>query len=358
MAAGFNVEAAIAEFLADSARASLELPHMTTGQRKHAKKAVDLHPELTCVSYGLGQERQLHVFRKGEETERAVQKTEDKTTFAKSDVPKSESSTVSVPNTFIDDWIVAKDSDVEVETVVRRSLPPRLPRFECLEEYDLASIKENMCEDTSPYLSTAASSSGSIPGSPRLSEREALSSARSMHPASRIEVRNTFIHFEDMPAADVRAVQSMPHDMFRRCLLSEVSEEQVTKSSRVPDASSRPVPLVAPSADATVLTMSAKGCTLAPGTQVVIDGLLKLPAFNGLFGTVQSLDEETGRYNILLSSPAGGHKSAKVKGDNLLMVLQSPPPCFPPAVSLEQCESPQWGERNAVGHPLLLSAMV
>merc|ERR1719229_1867166 len=63
------------------------------------------------------------------------------------------------------------------------------------------------------------------------------------------------------------------------------------------------------------------------GTEVMIEGLTKFPAFNGLVGFVQSLDEATGRYNILLSVPAGpgGHQWAKVKAENLKTTLPPPP---------------------------------
>jgi hypothetical protein len=59
----FDVAATIAEFLADESRSMLELPHMTTGQRKKTKTLVDKYPELRCASFGFGAERQLHLFK-------------------------------------------------------------------------------------------------------------------------------------------------------------------------------------------------------------------------------------------------------------------------------------------------------
>jgi len=58
-----GVASAIFEFLADPVRNSLELPHMTTGQRKSIKKLVEQQPELSCESYGFGAERQLYLFK-------------------------------------------------------------------------------------------------------------------------------------------------------------------------------------------------------------------------------------------------------------------------------------------------------
>ena len=70
---------------------------------------------------------------------------------------------------------------------------------------------------------------------------------------------------------------------------------------------------------------------LACGTEVVIVGLSKLPAFNGLRGTVQSFDETTLRFSILLIEPAGGHKWVKVKRENVMPVAPLPPPLSPSA---------------------------
>ena len=40
----------------------------------------------------------------------------------------------------------------------------------------------------------------------------------------------------------------------------------------------------------------------AAGTEVVVEGLTRQPAFNGLRGVVQSVDGSTGRFNVLLAS--------------------------------------------------------
>jgi hypothetical protein len=300
----------------------------------------------------------LHIFKNTKETD-LMGAPEDELVVAKDKLSEADARSVRVKNTFIDDFIVVRAGDEVAEPIATRSVPPRLPVctsiLEGNEEHDLSPIKECAGEDVSPYLSTAASSDGSSPGSPRSSERDSPSLSFGVPPLADIEVRNTFIHFEDVPA-DERVVQSMPHDMFRQCLLSEASAVHTTSNpnvGKVPDASSRPVPLIKHD-----VSMLATGVVLSPGTQVVIDGLLKLPAFNGLRGTVQSLDEESGRYNILLSSPVGGHKTAKVKGDNLLVVSPPPAPCFEPTISLEQCESPLWAERSNVACTLLLASIV
>jgi hypothetical protein len=357
--AGFDVETAIVEFLADYSRSTLQLPHMTTGQRKHAKKVADQHPELACVSYGFGQERQLHLFKKGQSTTgTAVAKVEDNVTVAcvKDELLDRESQPVSVKNTFIDDWVADMGDDTAAEPVVFRSMPPRLPK--CL----LPSIKEAMCEEgASPDRSTVASSSGSsIEGSPRsTNEPEPLVPSFVVPPPPGLEVRNTFIHFEDGRAADERIIQSMPHDMFRQCLSAEVvRSEGNEKRNPTAEAGSRPVPLALDIAVQPGNGAPAMINRLMPGTEVVIEGLSKLPAFNGLKGTVQCMDEESGRYNILLFCPVGAHKFAKVKAENLLIVMPPPPPCFAPTFPLEECRSPAWEERSSVPRALTLTALV
>merc|ERR1712113_778743 len=87
----------------------------------------------------------------------------------------------------------------------------------------------------------------------------------------------------------------------------------------------------------------------ATGTEVVIQGLLKHPEFNGQLGVVQSVDEAMGRYNILVALPAGGHCWAKVKHDNLRPTLQALPPSFAPTLDDGSCipslpSTPTWEE--------------
>jgi hypothetical protein len=55
----------------------------------------------------------------------------------------------------------------------------------------------------------------------------------------------------------------------------------------------------------------------AVGTRVMIQGLVKLPSFNGRIGIVHSLNDASGRYDVLLASPASGRQWAKVKYENL-----------------------------------------
>jgi len=252
----FDIASIIAEFVEDISCTSLELPHMTTGQRKSAKKMLEKHPDLRCESYGFGAERQLHLFKK---CISAAQPKED------------------------DDDMVALD---------KSNVFPDAPKL------------------VLPLL------------------REEL------------RVRNTFIHMEIPSSPCKRAVQSMPHGMFRQCLSAEVSEgtmgydtpstacDESPVAELEPDLQFMVCPLEEARArpDGTLATAPCEAENDAPeerfkpGALVVVEGLLKAPAFNGRSAVVQGWDAAAGRYSILVSC-TGCCQQAKVKEENLRMVL-------------------------------------
>lgn len=225
----FDVEVAITGLLADPSRTSVELPPtLDAEQRKRAKKIIEQHPNLKCESYGLGQDRQMHVFK------RPSGEYQTRNYVGGDSISECSPQSVSVKNTFIDDWIQ----------------PDGMP-------------------------------------------------------------------------ADGRIVQSMPHNMFAQRLSAEMS-------GHVPST-------VKESSDATALPVNNEGATSAVdehqyalGTEVVIDGLIKAPMFNGAYGVVQSWDADSNRYNIMLTvATVGGHRWAKVKGENLRLAL----PQYAPSIS-------------------------
>jgi PAB1-binding protein PBP1 len=57
--------------------------------------------------------------------------------------------------------------------------------------------------------------------------------------------------------------------------------------------------------------------SLHPGTQIMIHGLIRAPAFNGRGGIVESFDAESGRYNIRLLDT---NQLAKIKKENLHLI--------------------------------------
>lgn len=273
-----DMEAMIVDFATDVSRASLELPRLTTGQRKGVKKVIDQYPQLRCESYGFGAERRLHLFKAGPAWElchgKGKEASEDPSAASKG-ICSVESLNVSVDS--------------------QAALPSPLPS---------PCANPRSCARSSPdsmQCSTAASSdectqdeSSSSPSSPELKSRDVHA----------WQVRNTFLHIEDPSVCqNARAVQSMPHGMFGQCLREE--SERVAASP----VSSRVVGQNTP----------ASAQVYYAGMLVKIEGLTKFPAFNGLMGVVQSFDATSGRYDLLLAS-CEFHK-AKVKAENLRQAL-------------------------------------
>jgi hypothetical protein len=61
---------------------------------------------------------------------------------------------------------------------------------------------------------------------------------------------------------------------------------------------------------------SGQSPPLRAGALVLVEGLVKLPAYNGRNAVVEDWDEVTGRYSVLISCPSGCQQ-AKVKAGNL-----------------------------------------
>jgi len=222
--ANIDVAEAIQKFLEDPARESLQLPSLSSQQRKQAKKLIEAHPEIKSESYGFGQDRQLHLFKQ----------------------PQS---------------------------------------------------KGTVTETASSECSTSASEGTGAGQSSK--DYPALSQG--------LPVRNTFIHIDDA-LQDDRIVQSMPHGMFSQCL----------RSDRVNQDAKRQVPEQLQQTSA-----SEQQAGLLEGSHAIVQGLQKLPVFNGQVALVQGWDAEAGRYNILLASPdnVGSFQHAKVKPENLKPVV-------------------------------------
>jgi len=337
-----DVETLITAFLKDPSRPEVKLPPMTPEQRIQAKQLVAKHPELKCESYGMGTDRRLHLFKKG----------------SSGDLPNNPPSAVNVKNTFIDDWVLA-DGEAPPEPVVFRSMPlqaggksplldsileagPRHADF-CMNEKHSTGAEEQRtsgslaADRSSPEGALRASSgNGCQRELPRLPEE-----LRS------IEVRNTFLHIERIEgdSVDERVIQSMPHGMFRSQLAAESEKSLVSPASiEVQNASAAPwvpgekesvastegpppPPSQPPDFSTGGAGMAPSQQFLTPGTPIMVEGLVRAPAFNGLSGVVQNYEEDTGRYSVLLSSPGhpNGVQWAKIKGDNLRLAMPPPP---------------------------------
>jgi len=314
----FDVEAVIAEFMADGSKTTLELPaSLSAAQRNVAKGVVGATQGLKSKSFGIGAERQLHLFKAGAGGEDAVR----------------------VKNGFIDDWVT---DDTSTEPPQFRSMPIGLSRPFETGEVDAISEQLQKFKMRGP----GAPPPGAPPGAPP--QRSAapgaeLSASRKPPPellkwtppenlqgdCFKVSVRDTFIHLEDSQAQDPRAIQSMPDGMFQQSLTAELSARQeflgLTPGYSYPASAQPP----------------AEPPALAAGAEVVVEGLVKAPAFNGRSGIVQSLDQETGRYNILLDEIPGVDTSrqAKVKFENLRL-MAPPPPAFAPGAGPAAARGP------------------
>jgi hypothetical protein len=264
-----DLDAAVGAFLADGAQSALVLPNLSPEQRRQAKRLVDGHPGLRCESYGFGAERQLHVFKDG--------------------APPAPSDAAAAPMLPVramsrelgpDDGAAAEDGAETVRSSVLRRFGAQKP----------------------PGLST---------------------------PAGPLEVRHTFIHFED-PEKETRQVQSMPPGVFQTALRAEAASLRQEAVPPLPSAAGTcgPVLLGATAATQPPPKVSVIEEQFSPGTPIQIIGLSKCPAFNGRQGRVGNFDEETGRYNIILPVPTGQEQWAKVKHENLALVHPEPPPQF------------------------------
>jgi len=239
--AAFDVAIAISEFVADSACTSIELPQLTTGQRKNTKALIKQHPELRCESYGFGNERRLHLFK--------------------------------------------ASCDQEAPQQPIKGSPPQDSCF-CVPE----PLQPEFCTLDMP-----------------------------------LPVRNTFIHIVNV-SVDERAVQSMPHGMFGQSMLLEatckppckVADDIAPVEVLRREFARTPSPTSEPEAEPTV---QAGKCILGIGALVVVEGLTKLPAFNGLSAVVQGFDHTSGRYSIMLVTANGANSQAKIKEENLRLLM-------------------------------------
>eukprot|EP00928_Gymnodinium_smaydae_P007111 TRINITY_DN12561_c0_g1_i1.p1 TRINITY_DN12561_c0_g1~~TRINITY_DN12561_c0_g1_i1.p1 ORF type:complete len:393 (+),score=61.29 TRINITY_DN12561_c0_g1_i1:88-1179(+) len=329
----------IADFIADSNHASLELPPMDIGQRKYVKNILAGHPDLTCESFGFGSERKLHIFKKTK----------------KSDVSDGAKESA----------LPTKRRSDSKPTSIREVIAARFSQVPCKEAQKIGEVQSPR-QSTATTADTTPSDKSSSP-----CDRSALSQVlqdSELQPLEeRIQVRNTFIEIKDMPTDD-RAVRSMPHGMFRRLFEDEIGSDGAGTVPCSKESSASSVDAVQSGNDEFLTTLGEewfftelnKGVAtdlkrnssakleptdpvfaeaplmsapqpppppahLAVGTEVVIEGLWKFPIFNGLHGVVQSLDCDTGRYTVAINSPAapGGHQWAKVKAENLRLAAQA-----------------------------------
>mmetsp|Transcript_58774 Transcript_58774/g.108494 ORF Transcript_58774/g.108494 Transcript_58774/m.108494 type:complete len:328 (+) Transcript_58774:85-1068(+) len=317
----FEAASALAAFLADPTQMTLELPPMSAAQRREVKQLAAQYPELRCESYGFGAERQLHLFKPSTGNSQGAKVSLPSDTASNAGEAEQHPP-VRVRNTFIDGWICNEADAEEAEPVIFRSMPPQLNTDSVTEAQSRQGV--HWCEKPgSPTHSTTASSasrtSSPCPAGNCTQAEATEATAREVN--NNLQVRNTFVHFEESAPTDPRIVQSMPHGMFRKSLAEELAEappEAVGGEALPPQAtaSSFPSAVVRPILEAPQVPPVLQALI---GMEVQVTGLVKTPAFNGHRGLVYSWDTDVARYNVLLSLPTGP-QWAKVKWENLLLL--------------------------------------
>jgi hypothetical protein len=317
----------------------------------------DQYQDLSCESFGFGEERRLHLFKQGSMNRRWRTPETQGQRNNDSSVINAESNVLEMR--FLNDEGVVPDTGLveQLCSVGERALRDGLPKSEAVTFQSMpvtltkSALEASNCskQDITSQkcqLDTSTSASGS--------DRSPTSSIPEL-PAEpqEVQMRNTFVHFGGA-SADEREVQSMPFGMFRQSLLAELSAEFDTMHAFA-DASRAP-------------TLEAIEHAPMPGTEVIINGLVKSPAFNGLKGVVQSIDEASGRYNVLLSSPTCEQQWAKIKGANLTPTVASSHRRVP-ALTVDSGDSdsctvfslpptPAWQEQSVAVATLVLTALV
>lgn len=339
----FDVEAAITQFLADPALASLALPRMTTGQQKQVTMVVDLCPRVRCGTHGFGAEQRL-----------CLSKVENN-----GDIYREDDAELSFKGMPQHCFLGGKGKrDTGVPDLLSLSTSSFSTIASGASTSGVASMR-GMSHGSSSSKSTDEEAMSEPPELIQVHgtyvhidgvgpvEQHVLSSAK-RSPDDQ-QLNNTFIHVEDVGPVDNRNIRSMP-------LIPNCANTMGDASTRIPLApveaaagvsvstciASAPVEanvsVVAAAADehrmpATppIMTpLASPPQCWAPGTEVVIEGLAKFPAFNGCRGVVRTLDLASGRYDIHLALPVAGHQRAKVKAENIRMVVSPLLPSYTP----------------------------
>eukprot|EP00747_Dinoflagellata_sp_TGD_P184437 gnl/TRDRNA2_/TRDRNA2_40045_c0_seq2.p1 gnl/TRDRNA2_/TRDRNA2_40045_c0~~gnl/TRDRNA2_/TRDRNA2_40045_c0_seq2.p1 ORF type:complete len:371 (+),score=56.97 gnl/TRDRNA2_/TRDRNA2_40045_c0_seq2:97-1209(+) len=311
------VALAINRLLADERLVSLELPRMLTAeQRKRAKQLIERHPELSCESYGFGSDRVMHVFRRSStRVDEAMESVEGRHRVLSWEAVGAVS--LKVKNTFIDDVVNFDDTGIEAcdsPNILFRSLPARLP-------HGMPWRRDDSCvgsaKRSGPFVLHLPGWDASpiAKGSVSSLFRDEKCGHGHVHPSPSPACCSTSASSGNesgggSPASSSRGERSPEDDAVRATAAWGAAwgaAPTFFKMQPPPTASA------ASPGDENLL---------ASGTEVVIEGLLKCPDFNGKHAVVQSFDVESGRYSVLLSSSstACSQQSGKVKRSNLRLL--------------------------------------
>jgi len=137
--------------------------------------------------------------------------------------------------------------------------------------------------------------------------------AEKMLPAA--TMRGTFVHVDGVGIVDECTAQSMPW------LFQQPAWEQPSYACTAVGQWHGNQVLTTVQVATETETVAYTEPFLPSGTEVMIEGLVKAPAFNGLHGIVDSFDYDSGRYNVRLQACAKENQLAKIKIENLRWVM-------------------------------------
>jgi len=315
----FDLEAAIANLLSDDGSRSLELPsNLTPEQRNQGKLIAGQFPELKCESYGFGADRRLHIFKKNATT------------------------CVRVRNTFVEGWAAFDDEENESNAIIFRSepgnlweraalysarhhrggkleLPPlcKRPSRPVTPEMRPEPVQKIEDPDTEYYEIV-------LPGGEKLGVDLDIDSLQvwnigvsGMIPTWNMEHPQTQVEEGDV-IIEVNHIKNNIEAVVGEIRKSSEMKLSLQHHKFVKEVPALPLhPAVPP----------GRFDTFSIGAMVVIQGLVRAPAFNGRVGVVHSLDSETGRYDVLLACPSSAVESkpqwTKVKYENLRLAAPS-----------------------------------
>jgi len=340
-----DVEAAVVQFLADPALACLALPKMEADQQKRATMFVDSCPNITCECHGFGLERRLYLFKVADEANATqgdnVPQYSSSAGKGKQDTDILDLSSLSARSLSTSTASASTSGDASMRTPSKVSCSSKSTDEAPSEHSDVVQVR-----GTYVHIDGVG-----------LVEQNFLLSTQRLLDNSQEQIIG--MHMEGVGRAMDRQIYSTPQPTVSQHLLEDAPFARLCADT-LSDASTRTVltgrdasarvalgPIAAAAAAAaqkqakhaaagtaaeahrrpvatlaTTYAASPPHCW-APGTEVVIEGLAKFPAFNGSRGVVHCLDSATGRYEIRLSLPVAGHELAKVKGENIRLADSS-----------------------------------
>lgn len=216
-----TIEKQIEAFSAGSASEYAFPSELTADERKMVKTTAEKF-DLSTKSFGMGGERQIHIFKR-----------------ATSTTPEFEAVKYSVKNTFVDGPVDSTESQGALVGPAHQSMPVGCLQAHIEAEAEEMATPSNLLEKLNTMVSKAEESprNSQSGGSTADSESGHCESEAAQDPP--IPIKNSFVHFEgdDNENGDPRIIQSMPNGKF-----AESIEAEKAVASKAPKQKGRPLP--------------------------------------------------------------------------------------------------------------------